>query len=185
MRLAALLLVACARPPVRQLANHASGPDEVHLVVAPALGFTGEVDEPVQWRLERSGAQATLLITKRDHDVLRYTGPVHEQGNKLHYELADGGDRIALLCERGPVRVHPAGSHPLPRPDPARCSEPPRWEPRDELTIQALSCTFEPASPSRARTRLLTFAPPPGFDAVEDQCCAGDSCEVRWDVRMR
>jgi hypothetical protein len=181
MRIAALALTACSVGGT-PLANRVPEPDEVHVVVAPALGFTGEVDEPVGWRLERTGDHATLTITKRDHRELRYRGPVRAQGGARRYDLERGPERVSLVCERTPVQVHAVGARPLARPEPVRCDEPPPWEPAGESTVVALRCTFE--SPTAAR-RLLTFAPPPGFDAVKDQCCVGDVCEIRWDIRMR
>jgi hypothetical protein len=186
---AALAVVACthARAPSSSpgLANRAAAPEEVHVVMAPARGVTGELDEPIGWRLERSSDRASLVITRRDHEERRYAGTVHEHGVQLRYELASGKERIVLACERGPVRVHPAGARLLARTPPAHCDEPPPWEPRDELTVIALSCRFEAGGSAQGHPRLLTFAPLPGFDAIEDQCCVGDSCEVRWDVRMR
>src|SRR5215813_11589246 len=183
MRLAIVTaLVGCSPAPEPQLANRAPQPSEVHVVVAPALGFTGELDEPVAWRLERIGDRAVLTITKRDHRELHYVGPVSEQGATRRYALQRHNEQISLTCERKPVQVHAVGSRPLARPEPVDCGHPPPWEPAEQSTVDALSCTFE--SPGGLR-RLLTFGPPPGFDAVKDQCCVGDVCEIRWDVRLR
>src|SRR5215470_18080545 len=181
MRIAVVALAACSAGGT-PLANRMPEPDEVHVVVAPALGFSGEIDEPVGWRLERTGAHATLTITKRDHRELHYAGSVVARGETRRYDLARGPERVSLDCQRLAVQVHAVGSRPLARPEPVRCEEPPPWEPAGESTVVALRCTFE--SPNVAR-RLLTFAPPPGFDAVKDQCCVGDVCEIRWDVRLR
>jgi len=181
MRIAVVALAACSAggPP---LANRVPKPDEVHVVVAPALGFSGELDEPVGWRLERTGTRATLTITKRDHRELLYVGSVAARGESRHYDLTRGTERVSLDCERLAVLVHAVGARPLARPEPVQCDAPPPWDPADQSTVVALRCAFE--SPPAAR-RLLTFAPPPGFDAVKDQCCVGDVCEIRWDVRLR
>jgi hypothetical protein len=182
-------IAGCAAAPPAEVpapvAHRAAAPDEVHVVVAPAFGFTGETDEPVRWRLERSGSRATLAITSHAHGERRFAGTVAIRGAARRYELADGEARFALSCDRGPVRVHPVNARLVPRAAAAGCDGEASWQPADEVTIDALQCKLEPRSATAPRARNLTFAPPPGFDAVEDQCCTGDSCVVRWDIRLR
>src|SRR5215468_4966511 len=123
MRIAVVALAACSAGGT-PLANRVPEPDEVHVVVAPALGFSGEIDEPIGWRLERTGAHATLTITKRDHRELHYVGSVVARGETRRYDLARGAERVSLDCQRLAVQVHALGSRPLARPEPVRCEEP-------------------------------------------------------------
>ena len=56
------------------------------------------------------------------------------------------------------------------------------WRPPAMVTVAALGCVVER---DELKTQI-TMAPPPGLQAVVDDCCDDrDNCERRWDIRLR
>ncbi|HSN26813.1 MAG TPA: hypothetical protein VLT45_11020, partial [Kofleriaceae bacterium] len=80
------------------------------------------------------------------------------------------------------AEVHVAGALPQPRGEHPVCSVPRAWQPADLVRVAALGCLLQRDD---LKTEI-TLAPPPGLQAVVDDCCDdNDNCQRRWEIQLR
>jgi hypothetical protein len=171
-----VLLAACTRPQPPRIEHHAAPQtDETFVLDAPL--FSSDPTDEVLWTLERHGHAATLTIAGE-----AATGTFDETGGKITIEVAGAQGAITLDCERRAAQVHVAAAAPEARGEHAVCSVKRAWHPADVVTVATLACLVHR---DELRTQI-TMAPPPGLQAVVDDCCDdADNCERRWDIRLR
>jgi hypothetical protein len=177
VRCALVVLAACHAPAQPNIEHHAhTTTDELFVLDAPL--FSTDATEHVMWTLERHGHYATLTLG----DDPIYRGMFEEDAGAIHVEATGATGPLTLACKRAATLVHAAGAQPHERGDHPVCSTPRTWQPPDLLTVTALACTVH-------RESLITqvvMAPPPGLQAVVDDCCDDqDRCERRWELRAR
>ena len=166
------MLAACGSAPPPVVEHHAAAPSTETFVLDAPLFDTTDIT-PVVWTLERDGASAHLVLGDRE-----YTGSVREARGLLELELG----AVTMACKRTAVRAHVAGSEPVPRGAHPACGVPRSWQPAELVATAAITCTVR-----RERlTTEVTMAPPPGLQAIVDDCCDDDDrCERRWEIRRR
>ncbi|HSN26913.1 MAG TPA: hypothetical protein VLT45_11520, partial [Kofleriaceae bacterium] len=137
MRVALLLVAACAKPSPPRLEHHAAPmTDETFVLEAPL--FFGAAADPVLWTLERHGHAVTLTLGDET-----FTGTFEETGGRIAIEVTGAQRTVTLACERRGAQVHVAGAVPEQRGEHPVCSAPRAWQPSDLVRIAALGCLVQ------------------------------------------
>lgn len=175
MKLALVLLVACAKPQPPRIEHHAPPPqDETFVADAPLVAAAGT--NRMLWKLTRHDTVATLSLAGQPA-----VGKFLETDGAIHVEVPTPTGEFTMDCHRGATRVHVASAQPQDRGEPAVCTTPRVWTPADTVEVAVLSCSVH----DEQLVTQVTMAAPPGLQTSVDDCCDdSDHCEQRLEFRL-